>query len=126
MKKSLIVIIFALLSILSCGNLMEKKDYEIIKPVQLVIKNDGTMLAVNETFIHIKRTTIEDDRTIITYWFEVNDYGCRKMLEERLGILYKGTIDSEDQLPVEYDYIDEATLFGEKYHNMIHVARFKK
>ena len=123
--KSLVYLLITLFSIISCGNNVQNKDYEIIKPVQIVIMNDGTMLAVNETFIHVKRTTIEDDRAIISYWFEVNDIGCRKMLENRLGIYYRGSY-SDGQLPVEYDYIDEATLFGKEYHNMIHVVRFKK
>lgn len=121
--KRLAYLLITLFSIISCGNTIQNNDYEIIKPVQVVVMNDGRMLAVNETFIHIKKTTIEDEKAIITYWFETSDNGCRKMLEENLGIYYKGTVDSTDQLPVEYDYIDEATLFGEEYHQMIHVVR---
>ena len=96
LMKKIIYILITLLTMIcfsSCEQ-TNRDNFELIKPVSLVITNDSMMHAVNGTFLHIKKQTVDKDDSFITYWFDTNDYECEEYLENLLGTKIKDTFEN--------------------------------
>lgn len=121
--KKLIYLLIVLFTVMGCVNTERTydNDYEIIKPVSLVILN-GVNYTANDTFLHIKNQQMEDGGNILTYWFEINDWEGKKFMEEKLGIYLKSTLDNAKLMRVKDGkgyiiYDDEMQYFHCYYAN---------